>query len=523
MAVDLLTDYMGLELRNPLVASPSPLSYTLDGVKRLADGGVGAIVLFSLFEEQLREEAARTIRLVEETAESFPEALDYFPSVVEEDGGPRAYLDLLERAASAVDAPVIASLNGVTPEGWTDYARAMEEAGAAAIELNIYYLPGDLRVSGREVEQRHVDVLERVKSAVSVPVAVKLTPYFSSAGEMALRLDEAGADGLVLFNRFLQPDIDPEQLAVLPRVNLSSPADARLARTWIALLRGRVRASLAATSGVEVPADVARYLLAGADVVMTTSALLRHGPNYAADLLDGVTAWMSRKGFDDLARVRGLLAVPSEADAAAYERAGYVTCHASRQRRGVRPLVAVKRPRSLPRGGVARAALRSAWLDVAERDRSDAGLTHPPTGEAIVGTCPWVQVLASLARGPQARTNAAQQCDPSIARAVLERNAQSDAESRHGTVFHREVLSEHFGDSQVAHRSRRRVHRVASGSLPGLTAYTDNLGNAVHAVCHAVLLIVVAGAEWTLPGGHLPDQERERSPCGDRLGLVWTA
>jgi len=323
--MDLSTTYLGLTLRNPLVASPSPLSYSLDGIKRLADGGVGAIVLFSLFEEQLREEAARAIRLVEETAESFPEALDYFPSVVDEDGGPRAYLVLLERAVSAVDVPVIASLNGVTPEGWTDYARAMQDAGAAAIELNIYYLPGDPEISGREVEQRHIDVLTRVKSTVDVPVAVKMAPYFSSAGEMALRLDEAGADGLVLFNRFLQPDIDPEQLAVLPRVNLSSPADARLARTWIAMLRGRVRASLAATSGVEVPSDVARYLLAGADVVMSTSALLRHGPSYAADLLDGLTAWISRKGFADLARVRGLLAVPAETDAAAYERAGYVT------------------------------------------------------------------------------------------------------------------------------------------------------------------------------------------------------
>lgn len=323
--MDLSTTYLGLTLRNPLVASPSPLSYTLDGIKRLADGGVGAIVLFSLFEEQLREEAERAIRLVEETAESFPEALGYFPSVVEADGGPRAYLVLLERAVSAVDVPVIGSLNGVTPEGWTEYARAMENAGAAAIELNIYYLPGDPGVSGREVEQRHIEVLQRVKSTVDVPVAVKLAPYFSSAGEMAVRLDEAGADGLVLFNRFLQPDIDPEQLAVLPRVSLSSPADARLARTWIALLRGRVRASLAATSGVDVPIDVARYLLAGADVVMSTSALLRHGPSYAANLLDGLTAWMSRKGFEDLARVRGLLAVPAEADAAAYERAGYVT------------------------------------------------------------------------------------------------------------------------------------------------------------------------------------------------------
>ena len=323
--MDLSTNYMGLALRNPLVASPSPLSYTLDGIKRLADGGVGAIVLFSLFEEQLREEAARNIRLVEETAESFPEALDYFPAVAEEDVGPRSYLVLLERAVSAVDVPVIASLNGVTPEGWTEHARAMQDAGAAAIELNIYYLPGDPGISGREVEQRHLDVLEHVKSAVSVPVAVKLSPYFSSPGEMMMRLDDAGADALVLFNRFLQPDIDPEQLAVLPKVNLSSHADARLACTWIALLRGKASASLAATSGLAVPADLVRYLLAGADVVMTTSALLRHGPKYAEELLAGLTTWMARKGFTSLDEVRGLLSVPAVADADAYERAGYVT------------------------------------------------------------------------------------------------------------------------------------------------------------------------------------------------------
>jgi dihydroorotate dehydrogenase (fumarate) len=323
--MELSTTYMGLALRNPLVASPSPLSYRLDGVRRLADGGVGAIVLFSLFEEQLREQTERAIGLIEDSAESFPEALSYFPSVAEEDGSPRAYLTLLERAVAAVDIPVIASLNGITPDGWTEYARAMQDAGAAAIELNIYYLPGDTETSGRDVEQRHVDVLERVKSAVSVPVAVKLSPYFSSAGEMALRLDRAGADALVLFNRFLQPDIDTEQLVVLPRVNLSSPADARLARTWIALLRGSLTASLAATSGVEVPADVARYLLAGADVVMTTSALLRHGPSYATDLLDGLRRWMASKGFQTVDDVRGLLAVPRDADAAAYERSGYVT------------------------------------------------------------------------------------------------------------------------------------------------------------------------------------------------------
>lgn len=323
--MDLTTSYLGLRLRNPLVASASPLSYTLDGIRRLADAGVGAIVMFSLFEEQLRERSVQLARLVEGPAESFPEALSYFPAAAEEDPGPRRYLDLLERAAAKAGIPVIASLNGVTLQGWTGYARAMQDAGAAAIELNIYYLPGNLRIPGAEVEQRHVDVLRRVKDEVTVPVAVKLSPYFSSPGQMALRLDEAGADALVLFNRFLQPDIDPDQLAVVPHVALSTRADARLPRTWIALLRGRVRAALAATSGVETPDDVAAYLLAGADVVMTASALLRHGPQHAAVLLEGLSAWMTRKGFQAVGELRGMLAVPAVADEAAYERAGYVT------------------------------------------------------------------------------------------------------------------------------------------------------------------------------------------------------
>jgi dihydroorotate dehydrogenase (fumarate) len=321
---ELATTYMGLRLRNPLVASPSPLSYTFDGVQRLADGGVGAIVLYSLFEEQLRERQAQIAELVDGPAESFPEALDYVPAVAKEDPGPGAYLKLLERAAATIEVPVIASLNGTTHEGWTDYAREMQRAGAAAIELNIYYLPGDPQITGREVEERHLDVLGSVKSAVTVPVAVKLSPYFSSIGEMALRLDEAGADALVLFNRFLQPDIDPEELVVLPRVNLSSPSDGRLPRAWIALLCGRIRASLAATTGVEVPADVARFLLAGADVVMTTSALLRHGPAYAHELLDGLTTWMARKGFTSVDDFRGRLAAPAGSDQETFQRAGYV-------------------------------------------------------------------------------------------------------------------------------------------------------------------------------------------------------
>ena len=322
--MDLTTRYMGLTLRNPLVASASPLSRTVDGVQRLADAGVGAVVLYSLFEEQLRREVVENERLAAAGTESFGESLSYFPAAAAADFSPRQYVSLLERAAAVVDIPVIGSLNGVTPSGWTDYARAMQDAGAAAIELNIYYLPGDPRVSGRDVEQRHIDILARVKEAVTLPVAVKLSPYFSSMGEVALRLDEAGADALVLFNRFLQPDIDPEALAVVSQVGLSTPAEARLPRTWIALLHGRVRASLAATTGVDTSADIAKYLLAGADVVMTASALLRHGLEHAAVLLNGLTDWMARKDFARVGDLRGLLAVPPGVDEAVYERAGYV-------------------------------------------------------------------------------------------------------------------------------------------------------------------------------------------------------
>jgi dihydroorotate dehydrogenase (fumarate) len=323
--MELSTDYLGLALRNPLVASASPLSTTVDGVRRLADAGVGAVVLYSLFEEQLLKEAAQNNRLVDAGAESFAEALSYFPTAAEEEPGPRRYLSLLERAVAAVDVPVIASLNGVTPGSWVSFAQQMQAAGAAAIELNIYYLPGDPYISGRDVEQRHVDVLLLVKDAVTIPVAVKLSPHFSSTGEMALRLDEAGADGLVLFNRFVQPDIDPETLGVISGVSLSSPAEARLPRSWIAVLHGRVRASLAATTGVEDPSDVARYLLAGADVVMTASALLRHGPEHATVLLDGLSEWMTRKGFAAVDQVRGLLSVRPGANEAAHERADYVS------------------------------------------------------------------------------------------------------------------------------------------------------------------------------------------------------
>jgi dihydroorotate dehydrogenase (fumarate) len=332
--MDLSARYLGLNLRNPLVASASPLASTVDGVQRLAGAGVAAVVLPSLFEEEVRRQAAQDAALAQAGTESFAESLSYFPEEAGAEPGPRQYLSLLERAAAAVDVPVIASLNGVTTGGWTDYASALEQAGAAAIELNIYHFPADPLTSGRDVEQRHIDVLTTVKAVVGVPVAVKLSPYFSSVGEVAVRLDRAGADGLVLFNRFMQPDIDPESLGVTAAFGLSSPAEGRLPRAWIALLAGRLKASLAASTGVEDAADVAAYLLAGADVVMTTSALLRHGPEYATALLGGLTAWMTRKGFQTLNELRGKLAIPADRGEAARERASYVDALLSADRGG---------------------------------------------------------------------------------------------------------------------------------------------------------------------------------------------
>jgi dihydroorotate dehydrogenase (fumarate) len=311
--MNLTSRYLGLDLRNPLVASAGPMTQTADRIERLAEAGVAAVVLPSLFEEQIRAEADRDERLAEVGIDSFGEATSY---LIDPDVSlwPRQYLDLIQRAAKP-GIPVIASLNGSTPGGWTGYARAMQDAGAAAIELNIYYLPGDPPpgsaspfASGPDAEKRYVDILTAVKSVVSIPVAVKLAPYFSSLGDMALRLERAGADGLVLFNRFMQTDIDPETLTVSTGFKLSSPTEATLSRSWIARLRGQVRSSLAASTGVETADDVAAYLLAGADAVMTTSALLRHGPGHVTALLDGLTAWMGRKGAGSVAEIRGLLA-----------------------------------------------------------------------------------------------------------------------------------------------------------------------------------------------------------------------
>jgi dihydroorotate dehydrogenase (fumarate) len=310
--LDLSSRYLGLTLRSPLVASAGPLTASLAGITKLAEAGVGAVVLPSLFEEQLRVSAGPG------------EAQTYFRDP-DGPGGrdwPQRYMSLISDAA-ATGIPVIASLNGVAAGNWTDDAAAMQAAGAAAIELNLYYLPGDALIPARDAERRYTEILTTVKAVVSVPVALKLAPFFSSLGEMAVVLDHAGADGLVLFNRFLQTDIDPETFTVSTGFRLSVPADAALSRAWISRLHGLVRCSLAASTGVDSAADVAAYLLAGADVVMTTSALLRHGPAHARVLLDGLAAWMERKGFSSLGAVRGLLAKPEGEPA--YGRAGYLS------------------------------------------------------------------------------------------------------------------------------------------------------------------------------------------------------
>ena len=322
--VDLRTRYMGLELEHPIVASASPLSKDLDGIRRLEDAGASAIVMFSLFEEQIRHESAALEHLTNAGSESFAESLGYFPTMGAQEVGPDRYLDLLRRARAAVRVPLIASLNGVTSEGWVDYARKLHPAGASAIELNVYYVPADLDVTGREVEQRYVDVLRAVKSQVPIPVAIKVGPFFSAFGDMARQLDAAGADALVLFNRFFQPDFDLETREVVPRLHLSRPDEVRLPLLWIALLHGRVKASLAATTGVHGPEEVVKYLLAGADVVMTASALLHHGPSQLGVLVKGTRDWLDGHGYASVTELRGAMSRKKVADPTAFERANYI-------------------------------------------------------------------------------------------------------------------------------------------------------------------------------------------------------
>ena len=322
--MDLSTQYMGLQLKHPIVASSMPLSETLDGIKTLEDSGAAAIVMFSLFEEQIRRENEAFDFLMETGSESFAESLSYFPQIDKTPKGPERYLNLLRKAVEATDIPIIGSLNGITNEGWIDYAQQIQQAGASAIELNVYYIPTDIELNGADVEQRYFDILQTVKQSVSIPVAIKLSPFFSATGNMVKRLDAAGADGLVLFNRFFQPDFDLDKLAVSPRANLSSPEEIRLPLLWIAVLYGRINASLAASRGVHSPDEVVKYLLAGADVVMVASALMKNGPQYLKVLVDGLQAWLTAREYASIDEVRGLMSRQKAADPGAFERVNYI-------------------------------------------------------------------------------------------------------------------------------------------------------------------------------------------------------
>lgn len=323
--VDLTTQYLGLTLRNPLVASASPMNLDIGHIRRLEECGAAAIVLPSIFEEQFDQEEAARDRLAEIGGDSSAEALSYFPQSVTYNAGPHRYLRVIEQARAAVKIPIIASLNGVTNSGWTCYARLIEEAGASAIELNAFFVPTDLDLDGASVERRQLDILRSVKAAVGLPVAVKLSPYFSAVGNMVRQLDDAGADGFVLFNRFYQPDFNLQTMTVERSLELSSPSEMRLPLLWLGVLTGQVRGSLAATTGVESSDDAVKYLLAGADVVMTTSSLLRHGPQHMRTLLAGLEEWIEGRDLPDVSAMRGLMSRQRLRDRTGYDRANYIS------------------------------------------------------------------------------------------------------------------------------------------------------------------------------------------------------
>lgn len=322
--MDLTTHYLGMSLRSPLVPSASPLSESLDNIRRLEDVGAAAIVLHSLFEEQLRLERYELHHHLTQGTESYPEALTFFPEPEQFHLGPEEYLNHVRKAKEAVRIPIIASLNGTSVGGWTEYARKIQEAGADAVELNIYYIPAEVNVTAAEVEQTYVDVLTAVKSAVTIPVSLKLGPFFSNFANVAMRLDAVGADALVLFNRFYQPDIDLESLEVRPRVLLSTPQAMRLPLRWIAMLYGRIKADLAATSGIHTAEDVLKMLMVGARITMLTSVLLRYGIDRVFVIEREMREWMERHEYESVEQMQGSMSQKNCADPSAFERAQYM-------------------------------------------------------------------------------------------------------------------------------------------------------------------------------------------------------
>ncbi len=323
--MNLATNYLGLELANPIVPSASPMTREVDSLLLLEAAGAAAVVLPSLFEEQIEHETMAVHAALNFGAEISAESIGgYFPEMDDYNTGAADYIDKLKAAKEALAIPVIASLNGTTAGGWTLYARVIEEAGADALELNIYLIAADPLHTGAQVEDEYLNLVEMVRSAVSIPLAVKVGPYFSSMANFATRLVSAGADGLVLFNRFYQPDIDLETLSVEPNLVLSTSEEMRLVLRWMALLHGRVDGSLAATTGVHTPEDVLKLVVAGADVTRLTSALLKYGPELITGLLNGVSAWLEEGGYESLDQARGSLSPLSSRDPEAFERANYM-------------------------------------------------------------------------------------------------------------------------------------------------------------------------------------------------------
>jgi dihydroorotate dehydrogenase (fumarate) len=322
--MDLTTTYLGLKLRTPLVAAASPLSEEIDNIKRMEDAGASAVVLYSLFEEQLRQDRLELHHHMESGTFSFAEALTYFPEPDEYHLGPEDYLKHIANAKKATKIPIVASLNGSSAGGWTQYAKLVQQAGADALELNIYYIPTNMQLPSGEVEQTYLDILKAVKANVTIPVAVKLSPFFTNFANMAKRLDETGANGLVLFNRFYQPDIDLETLEVKPNILLSTPMAMRVPLRWVAILYGHLKASLGATSGIHRASDALKMLMAGADVTMLCSALIRHGVGHIKTVEKEMAAWMEEHEYESVTQLKGSLSQKNCPAPSAFERAQYM-------------------------------------------------------------------------------------------------------------------------------------------------------------------------------------------------------
>jgi dihydroorotate dehydrogenase (fumarate) len=322
--VDLTTTYLGLKLKNPLVASPSPLSEKVGNVKRMQEAGIAAVVMYSLFEEQIIHESLELDHFLNRGTESFAEALTYFPNLGKYSLAPDKYIETLEKTKQAVDIPVLGSLNGVSSGGWIEYARKIQDAGADGLELNLYYLPADINLTSSQLEDNYIKLVSDIRASIKIPMAIKLAPFFTALPNFANRLVEAGADGLVLFNRFYQPDLDLENLEVVPNLVLSNSDELRLPLRWIAILYGKVKADLALTTGVHTSEDAIKAIMAGANVAMTTSAVLKRGTQAIAQILDGMEAWMTEHEYVSVQQMRGSMSQGAVADPEAFERANYM-------------------------------------------------------------------------------------------------------------------------------------------------------------------------------------------------------